>query len=193
MVKKETLYIVALVAFVLGFIGGVVFSAVKSTPVADGSAQSAGQTTGQAPQQQDLSGAIAELEQLVAREPDNYEAWVRLGNNYFDTNQSAKAIVAYDKALAINSASPDVWTDLGIMYRRTGQFDRALESFDEAARRDPAHLMSRFNKGIVLLNDLQNTDGAIAAWQEVLTIDPNVTLQDGKKLSDWVAELKAGK
>lgn len=193
MVKKETLYIVALVAFVLGFIGGVVFSAVKSTPVADGSAQSAGQAAGQAPQQQDLSAAIAELEQLVAREPDNYEAWVRLGNNYFDTNQSAKAIVAYDKALAINSASPDVWTDLGIMYRRTGQFDRALESFDEAARRDPAHLMSRFNKGIVLLNDLQNTDGAIAAWQEVLTIDPNVTLQDGKKLSDWVAELKAGK
>ncbi len=190
MVKKETLYIVALIAFGLGFIGGVIFAAIKSTPLDEGQGQ---QAVSQAPAQQDLSEAISILEQQVANEPQNYEAWVRLGNTYYDTGQSAKAIVAYDKALAINNGSPDVWTDMGIMYRRTGQFDQALESFNEAAQRDASHIPSRFNKGIVLLNDLKDPAGAIAAWEEILQIDPSATTRDGKRLSDLVAELKAGK
>ena len=119
--------------------------------------------------------------------------WVKLGNNYYDTNQNDKAIVAYDKALAINNSSANVWTDMGIMYRRIGQFDKAIESFIEGAKRDPKHIFSRFNRGIVLLYDLKDTPGAIAAWEEVLKIDPALTTQDGKRLSDWVAELKAGK
>lgn len=190
MVKKETLYIVALITFGLGFVGGVIFSAVKSTPVDGGNNQ---QQAAQAPQQQDKTETIKLLEQVVAQEPQNYEAWVNLGNNYFGTGQNKKAITAYDKALAINNGSADVWTDMGIMYRRTGQFDKALDSFGEAARRNPAHRQSRFNRGIVLLYDMKDTDGAIAAWEEVLKLEPTYTTHNGKRLSAMVAELKAGK
>jgi cytochrome c-type biogenesis protein CcmH/NrfG len=192
MVKKETLYIVALITFGLGFVSGVIFSAVKSTPMADGSNHPPQQAVSQAPQQQDKAEAIRILEQTVAAEPDNYEAWVRLGNNYYDTGQNTKAITAYDTALAINNGSANVWTDLGIMYRRTGQFDKAIDSFREGARREPGHIPSRFNMGIVMLSDLKDTSGAIAAWEEVLKLDPTATTQNGKRLSDWVAELKAG-
>ncbi|MEN8258490.1 MAG: tetratricopeptide repeat protein [Thermodesulfobacteriota bacterium] len=190
MVKKETLYIVALITFGVGFISGVIFSAVKSTPMDDGRNHPPQQATAQ-PQQQDKTEAIKALEQTVGKEPQNYEAWVRLGNNYYDTGQNEKAITAYDKALAINNGSANVWTDMGIMYRRTGQFDKAIESFEEGAKRDPSHIFSRFNKGIVLLSDLNDTAGAIAAWEEVLEINPATTTQNGRKLSDWVAELKA--
>ncbi len=189
MVKKETLYIVALLTFGLGFLAGVIYSAVKSTPMTDVPQQVA--SSAAQPAQKDMAKAITLLEQVVAKEPGNYEAWVRLGNNYFDTSQHEKAIVAYDKALAINNGSANVWTDLGIMYRRTGQFDKALESFKEGAKRDPNHVMSRFNMGIVQLHDLQDIAGTIAAWEEVLKLDPTATTKDGKKLSDWVAELKA--
>lgn len=193
MVKKETLYIVALITFGIGFISGVIFSAVKSTPMDAGQNHPPQQAVGQAPQQQDKGEAIKILEQTVANEPDNYEAWVRLGNNYYDTGQSEKAITAYDKALAIHNGSANVWTDLGIMYRRTGQFDKAIESFREGAKREPGHIPSRFNMGIVFLADLKDTSGAIAAWEEVLKLDPGATTQNGKRLSDWLAELKAGK
>ncbi|MBU0682354.1 MAG: tetratricopeptide repeat protein [Proteobacteria bacterium] len=192
MVKKETLYIVALITFGVGFLCGVIFSAIKSAPMDDGHNHPPQQAVVQ-PQQQDTGEAIRVLEQVVAKEPQNYEAWVRLGNNYYDTDQSEKAIIAYDKALAIHNGSADVWTDLGIMYRRTGQFDKAIESFNEGAKRQPGHIQSRFNKGIVLLADFNDPAGAIAAWEEVLKLDPTATAQNGKKLSDWVAELKAGK
>lgn len=190
MVKKETLYIVALITFGVGFLSGVIYAAFTAAPVTDGFNQAAAPAAGQPPQQ-DMLTAIQTLEEVVAKEPGNYEAWVRLGNTYFDTDQAAKAIVAYDKALAIHNGSPDVWTDLGIMYRRQGQFDKALDSFDQAAQRDPSHTMSRFNKGIVLLHDVNDPQGAIAAWQEVLALDPTITLKDGRRLSDWVAELQA--
>ncbi len=193
MVKKETLYIVALITFGLGFLSGIIYSAIKSTSMDDGHNHPPQQAASQAPSQQNRAESITRLEELVAKEPQNYEAWVHLANNYFDSSQHDKAITAYDKALAINNGSADVWTDLGIMYRRTGQFDKALESFTEAAKRDPAHIMSRFNMGIVLLHDLNDRAGAAAAWEEVVKLDPAAATKDGKKLSTWVAELKAGK
>jgi cytochrome c-type biogenesis protein CcmH/NrfG len=191
MVKKETLYIVALITFGVGFLSGVIYAAFTAPPVPAGFNQAAAPAADQPPQQEDMLAAIKTLEEVVAKEPGNYEAWVRLGNNYFDTDQPDKAIAAYDTALAIHNGSPDVWTDLGIMYRRTGRFDQAIESFDQAAQRDPSHAMSRFNKGIVLLHDFNDPAGAVAAWQEVLAIDPTITLKDGRRLSDWVAELQA--
>lgn len=195
MVKKETLYIVAVITFGLGFLTGVVVSAVRSVPFVDGHNHPPQQAASQAPQaqQQNVAEAIRLLEGAVAKEPGNYEAWVRLANSYFDTGLTKKAITAYDKALAINNSSANVWTDLGIMYRRSGQFDKALESFNEAGKRDPTHLMSRINMGIVYLHDLKDTDAAIATWEEVLKLNPAVTLQNGKLLRSLVDELKSGK
>lgn len=195
MVKKETLYIVALITFGLGFLTGVVVSAVRSVPFDDGHNNPPQQATSPAPQaqEQNVAEAIRRLEEAVVKEPGNYEAWVRLADSYFDTGQNKKAITAYDKALAINNSSANVWTDLGIMYRRTGQFDKAVECFNEAGKRDPSHLMSRMNMGIVYLHDLKDTDAAIAAWEEVLKLNPAVTLQDGKLLRSLVDEVKASK
>ncbi len=193
MVKKETLYIVAVITFGLGFLAGVVVSAVRSVPFDDGHNHPPQQAASQAPQaqQENVVEAIRILEGAVAKEPGNYEAWVRLANSYFDIGQNKKAITAYDKALAINNSSANVWTDLGIMYRRTGQFDKAVESFSEGAKRDAGHIMSRMNLGIVYFNDIKDTPRAIAVWEEVLKLNPAVTLQDGTLLRSLVDQLNA--
>ncbi len=111
-------------------------------------------------------------EQVVAREPGNLQAWVALGNDYFDTHQSQKAINAYTKALELDPKNPDILTDQGIMYRELMAFDKAVANFEKAGKLDPKHVQSLFNLGIVYAMDLKAPDKAAKAWNRVIEIDP---------------------
>lgn len=119
-----------------------------------------------------MSGRISMLEQITAREPQNVQAWIELGHAYFDTRQPAKAVAAYDRALAIQPNNPDVLTDQGIMYRDLGRPDDALKNFQKAASLDPNHMQSRFNQGIVLAYDKKDPQKAIAVWNDLVKAAP---------------------
>jgi cytochrome c-type biogenesis protein CcmH/NrfG len=187
-VKKETMLIVALVAVVAGFLGGIVFSVFYSggnQPIL--SSAPSPQAQGISAQ---LAGQILALEKEVAANPDNANAWTQLGHVYFDTDNYSKAIRAYEKSLALQPNNPDVLTDLGVMYRRSGQPEKALECFDKAIALDPNHQQARFNKGVVLKYDLNDTAGAIKAWEELLKTNPNATMPNGQPLSEALKILK---
>ena len=190
-VKKETMLVVALVALVVGFLGGVFYSAMQSGPT--GSVQTASAPPQQQQQQPGMSNeqatTILQLEQEVAVNPTNVAAWTQLGHVYFDTNNAAKAIRAYEKSLELSPNNPDVLTDLGVMYRRNGQPDKALEAFDRAMTIDPSHEQSRFNKGIVLRYDLNDREGAVQAWEELIKINPNAQAPNGVPVSEAIKSL----
>ena len=191
LVKKETTMIVALVALVVGFLGGIFYSAMQSSP------SGPVQTTSGPPQQQqqqpgfssDQAKWILALEQEVALNPTNVNAWIQLGNIYFDTNSFEKAIRAYEKSLELSPNNANVLTDLGVMYRRTGQPQKALDAFDRAMTIAPGHEQSRFNKGIVLRYDLNDREGAIKAWEELLKINPNAMAPNGIPLTEAIKTL----
>jgi len=191
-VKKETMLVVALVAVIVGFLGGVVFSAYKSGVGLDGSAPG---PSGQTAQKQDISNNLAQeindLEKELSLHPENIEALIRLGNLYFDTEQPGKAIMAYNKALELNPGNPDVLTDLGVMYRRKGQPLEAIKVFDKAIKIDPRHEASRFNKGVVLLHDLNDSEGAIMAWEKLVEVNPFARVHDNELVLELIKKIKA--
>src|SRR5512145_2893242 len=82
----------------------------------------------------DKVGRIAMAQQLVARDPKNVQAWIQLGNDFFDTNQAQKSIDAYARALELQPDNPDVLTDQGVMYRNIGQFEKAIANFEKAQK-----------------------------------------------------------
>jgi cytochrome c-type biogenesis protein CcmH/NrfG len=191
-VKKETMFIVALITLVIGFLGGVFYSAMQSSGPAERV-----QTTSAPPQQsQQQSGLtneqarnILSLEQEVAANPTNVDAWTQLGHVYFDTNNPPKAIRAYEKSLELRPNDPNVLTDLGVMYRRNGQPEKALEIFDKAMSVAPSHEQARFNKGIVLRYDMNDREGAIKAWEELLKINPHALAPNGQPVSEAIKSL----
>jgi tetratricopeptide (TPR) repeat protein len=115
---------------------------------------------------------IAIGEQLVQKDPKNRQAWVQLGNDYFDTRQPQKAIDAYAKALEIGPDDPDVLTDQGVMYRELGRYDQAVANFEKANRLNPSHVQSLFNLGVVHAYDLQDATKAARYWKRVIEIAP---------------------
>lgn len=180
------------VALIAGFLGGMVFGIYKSTPSAP-RGQGAGMPPSGGAQQPDaaeIKSRIPEVEKRTADHPDDIEAWIQLGHLYFDTQQVKKAIGAYEKALALNSKNADVWTDLGVMYRRDGQPKKALEAFDTAIKIDPKHEISRFNKGVVLLHDMNDREGALKAWEGLVQINQFAMAPNGQSVDQMVQALK---
>ena len=76
------------------------------------------------------------------------------------------------------------------MYRRTDRSEKAIEAFDKAIAMDPNHEISRLNKGIVLLYDLSDPEGAIESWENLVRINPNFTASNGEPIQDFIDEVK---
>jgi len=115
---------------------------------------------------------IARIDAAVLAEPKNHDAWVALGNEYFDSHQPQKSIDAYAKALALKPEDPNVLTDQGVMYRQLGQFDKALAAFQKANKLQPTHIQSLFNMGVVYSADLNKPAEAAKAWNKVIATAP---------------------
>lgn len=194
MIKKETTLIIGLCCLIIGFLSGIVFSIYK-TPANGGTGmvvteQSGGQSGKLTAEQ---SQRLLQLELEVQKNPSNIEAWTSLGHLYFDSDQADKAIVAYNKSLALAPNNADVITDLGVMYRRVGKHQEAIASFDQAMQVNPKHETARFNKGVVLLYDLKDQPGAIAAWQDLLALNPMAAAPNGQLVSELLKEVQGGK
>lgn len=165
--KNETI-LVGVVALVAGLIIGLVIGD-KSTSTA--TAPAGGVPRAPAPMV-NTQQKVDELKSIVAGDPKNRQAWVALGNEYFDSNQFMNAIEAYDKALELQPNDPNVLTDQGVMFRRLGWFDRAIDNFNKAYEADSSHSTSLFNLGIVYRYDLQDFAKAKEAWSKFLEVNP---------------------
>lgn len=142
------------------------------------------------PAQNSMESRIASLVSRTTVNPGDLQAWVELGNSYFDANQPPKAIEAYRRAIELDPKNADVLTDMGIMYRETGDFEKAVQSFRMAREADPRHINSMFNEGVVLLNDLKRPKDARAAWQRLLDVNPEARSPDGKRVADMIGQLE---
>ncbi len=164
--KKETILLIV-IALAVGILIGVIVSNLKQEVTS--SAQVSAPVAVPAVNQQQQTSV---LEEIVAREPGNRNAWVRLGHNFFDSNQPMRAINAYAKALELNDNDPDILTDQGVMYRRIGWYDKAISNFEKAIAIDSNHQQSLYNMGIVYRYDLQDFTKARVVWEQFVAIDP---------------------
>jgi tetratricopeptide (TPR) repeat protein len=166
--NKESV-LIAVVALFVGFLGGYLIGAMSS--VGKPQAAITGMNQGAA-SSTDYAQRITEAEKIVVQDPKNLNAWLSLGNDYFDTEQPQKSINAYAKVLELQPNNTSVLTDQGVMYRKMGWYDKAMANFEKAQKIDPNHLQSLFNMGIVYDADLKQPDKAAEIWSRYLKLDP---------------------
>ncbi len=183
--------IIYCIIFVVGFLTGIAFTVYKGNSLVapTGVAVTDGQQA--PPHNEETHQAIFKLEAEVTANPNNYQAWTTLGNLYYDTDQAAKAIAAYDKSIALHKADANLLTDQGVMYRQNKQPEKAIDAFNQAIQESPSHMPSRYNKGIVMLYDLGDKEGAVACWEEMLKIDPQAKTNNGMSIREFIDKIKA--
>lgn len=190
-VKKSSLLIACFISVLLGFLGGVILSAYKSRSVMPLPTANPVQKPAVRPAiSEERAGQIEALKIETAQNPGNATAWIELGNHYFDMDQFDQSIQAYETALELNPNNADVWTDLGVMWRRKGNPQKAVAAFDKAMAADPRHEVSRYNKGIVLMHDLNDGRGAVAVWEDLVRINPMAKSGGGILIKNMVETLR---
>ncbi|GAB4299476.1 MAG: tetratricopeptide repeat protein [Desulfuromonadia bacterium] len=186
--QKENLVMVV-IALIVGLLGGfLIFSISNKEKAPQNAIQNVPMGAGSPV---DYQQRIAELEKIVAQNPNDRGAWVQLGNDYFDTSQPQKSVQAYQKALDLapnDPANANILTDQGIMFRAMGMYDRAIANFEKARTLDPKHTQSVYNMGIVYATDLKQPDKAIKAFNEFLLLDS--TSPQAQQVKQMIEEMK---
>jgi cytochrome c-type biogenesis protein CcmH/NrfG len=185
-IKTESTILIVFIALSIGFVGGIVFGVYKSGSILP----NGGSMPPAAKPSSDQMAEIETLKKLTREDPENIENWIQLGHIYYDTDQIKAAIDAYETALKIKPDVPNILTDLGVMYRRAGDPKKAVAKFDQAMAADPSHQISRFNKGIVLMHDLNDAKGAVDAWRELIKLNPDAKAPNGQLVKDLIAQFE---
>ena len=197
-VRKQTLVFAVLLCLCIGFFGGTLYSSFKLAP--KNLFKEQGKTTVQKgdPEEHkdlsmELSAKIAKIQQFLKDNPDDAEAWTNLGNLFYDSDQPQNAVDAYEKSLAIEPERVGVITDLGTMYRRNNEPKKAIETFDKAIAIDPSFETARFNKGVVLLHDLNDLEGCIKEWEALVEVNPMAMAPNGDSVDALIQKMKSRK
>ena len=115
---------------------------------------------------------VKALEALAAREVQNANARVELGNLFMDHERWDDAIRWYGEALKLDPGNADVRTDMGACFVHGGRATEAVAVFDEALKAQPGHKKALFNKGIALMQSGRPKE-AVTLWEDLLKRYPD--------------------
>lgn len=116
------------------------------------------------------------FQEILKKNPEDYDALIHLGNLYYDIGQFNKAIPYYEKAVSIKK-DPNVLTDLGTCLKETGEPEKAIERYEEALKIDEKHWKAVYNVIIVSIHNLKDKKKALLYFEKLKGLNPpNVDL-----------------
>lgn len=85
------------------------------------------------------------LIQATKLNPNNAEAYYRLGLHYQSTNKHALAVKEFREALKVNPNYAEAYFALGISLAHLGEYKQAIEKYRKAAEYDPNYCAQAYN------------------------------------------------
>lgn len=132
--------------------------------------QDSGQQAMSQESMQQIMSQIGHIKEILAQDSTNYEAWVALGNAFYDANMPEESIEHYEQALALRPNDVHVMTDLSTMKRSLGDAEEAVEILQRVVAIDSTFQQAWFNLGVIHAFDLDDKRGAVDAWKRFLAV-----------------------
>jgi choline-sulfatase len=114
----------------------------------------------------------AELARILAEDPGNQQANLRLGYVMAESNRCARAAGHFQSAIAAQLPGAEAHLGLAGCAARAGRFDEAAKILREAQRAEPESPLVAANLAVVL-SDGGNPGGALPHFERALKIDPD--------------------
>jgi cytochrome c-type biogenesis protein CcmH/NrfG len=108
-------------------------------------------------------------------DPNNAALLVQAGDVYYRSHQFEDATTYYDRAVKADPKNVALRTKLASSLYRGGDVDGAIAELNRALRYDPKDANSLFNLGTIRLQGKGDGKGALAAWQQLLKSNPQLS------------------
>lgn len=111
----------------------------------------------------------------LKKDPNNTNLLDQVGAIYHSTHQFKQAAAYYDKAVRVDPKNVAMHTKLAISLYRSGDVDGAIAELNRALSYDPKDANALFDLGMIKLQGKQDSKGALAAWQQLLKSNPQLS------------------
>jgi len=118
------------------------------------------------------SQAVNSFQQVLAAEPDFFEAQFNLGFAYLQWggDHYPDAVRELKKALKLQPRNSEVWSNIAIAYENMGKSTEALDAMAQAVNLNPENITARANLAATYAN-ANKMPQAIAQYREVIKLD----------------------
>lgn len=125
---------------------------------------------------QDEQTPSADTEVVFERLAHEYDmdsaAWADVGQHLLGLHSYNEALVAFDRALELDSDDPDIWYSRGDTLDQLGRTEEALVAYDRVIALNPHSDAAWFLKGLDL-EFVERYEEALAAYDRALALDPD--------------------
>ena len=115
--------------------------------------------------------ALATLDQVLQRDPQNAEAFYMAGRVALDKGDTTASLASFQKSVKIDSDNDDAWMFLGRIYSNKNNA-AAIQCFDNALRIDSTNLEAREFKG-VYYKRTGSFDKAFLIYRDIIARNPD--------------------
>jgi cytochrome c-type biogenesis protein CcmH/NrfG len=131
----------------------------------------------------------APLLEKLKKDPNNGPLLGQVGAIYHSEHQFKDAATYYGQAVQVDPRNVELRNKLATSLYRSGDVDGAINQLNQALRYDPKDANSLFNLGIIRLHGKEDGKGAVAAWQQLLKSNPQLSADRKETVQKLMAEV----
>jgi len=125
----------------------------------------------------------------VREMPSDAEAYLRVGQAYFESAEDAEAQVWFEKALQLDAGSAEAQYYLGLIAANQGDIDLALKRLEWATERNPKYAEAYFEMANLLMASGES-ERAIALAEKAIALYPwGCPFEWSTRLGNWYQEI----
>jgi cytochrome c-type biogenesis protein CcmH/NrfG len=164
-------------------------SATASLPSSRANSTGAGHTPTLEDMKQMADKQAAPLLEKLKSDPNNSSLLIQVGAIYHTSHQFKQASSYYEKAAQIEPRNVSLRNKLASSMYRSGDADGAIAQLNKALSDEPKDANSLFNLGMIKLQGKADGKGALAAWQQLLKSNPQMSADRRAEVQKLMADV----
>jgi cytochrome c-type biogenesis protein CcmH/NrfG len=132
----------------------------------------------------------APLLEKLKTDPNNSGLLIQVGKIYSSTHQFKEAASYYGKALQVDPKNVAIRTEMASCLYYNGDVDEAISQLQQSLHYDPKDANSLFNLGMIKWQGKQDSKGALAAWQQLLKANPQLSAERKATVQKLMADVQ---
>jgi len=182
--KPTVVYGMAAACLLLGLIVGYLLRGseshasppvlVSTNPAPTAASAPSGQTPTLDQMKQMADKKVSPLLEQLQKDPKNKDVLLRVACFYKSAHQFQEAASYFNQALQLDEKNVTVRTEMASCLYYGGDVEGALAQLEQSVRLSPNDPNSLFNLGVVRWKGKKDSAGAIRAWQQLLSANPNL-------------------